>query len=113
ERAAKLVQQGVIPHAEWDTVDSEFRVATSRYQDALEEIRNRQGLLEQRRSEVALAKQQLADTVVSSPLEGVVQENKTSVGEYLDAGYAVVVIVSIDTLRIRVVVYERESVDIQ
>ena len=113
ERAAKLVQQGVIPHAEWDTVDSEFRVATSRYQDALEEIRNRQGLLAQRRSEVALAKQQLADTVVSSPLEGVVQEKKTSVGEYLAAGAPVVDIVRIDPLRLRVEVPERESHNIR
>jgi RND family efflux transporter MFP subunit len=113
ERAAKLVQQGVIPHAEWDTVDSEFRVATSRYQDALEEIRNRQGLLAQRRSELALAKQQLADTVVSSPLEGVVQEKKTSVGEYLAAGAPVVDIVRIDPLRLRVEVPERESHNIR
>jgi RND family efflux transporter MFP subunit len=113
DRAAKLVQQGVIPHAEWDTVDSEYRVATSRYQDALEEIRNRQGLLAQRRSEVALAKQQLADTVVSSPLEGVVQEKKTSVGEYLAAGAPVVDIVRIDPLRLRVEVPERESHNIR
>src|SRR5205814_3880012 len=109
ERAAKLVQQGVIPHAEWDTVDSEFRVATSRYQDALEEIRNRQGLLAQRRSEVALAKQQLADTVVSSPLEGAVQEKKASAGEYLAAGEPVGRVERIDPLRLRVDVPERES----
>src|SRR5438552_14106405 len=109
ERAAKLVQQGVIPHAEWDTVDSEFRVATSRYQDALEEIRNRQGLLAQRRSEVALAKQQLADTVVSSPLDGVVQEKKASVGEYLAAGAPVVDVVKINPLRLRAEVPELDS----
>src|SRR6266581_4307344 len=113
ERASKLVQQGIIPHAEWDTVDSEYRVATSRYQDALEEIRNRQGLLAQRRSEVALAKQQLADTVVYSPMEGVVQEKKTSVGEYLAAGAPVVDIVRIDPLRLRVEVPERESHNIR
>src|SRR2546427_6730080 len=109
ERAAKLVQQGVIPSAEFDTVDSDYKVALSRYQDAIEEIRNRQGLLAQRRSEVALAKQQLADTVVYSPMEGVVQEKKTSVGEYLAAGAPVVDIVRIDPLRLRVEVPERES----
>src|SRR5436190_10595115 len=64
DRATKLVEQGVTPRAEWDSVDSEYKVALSRYQDALEEIRNRQGLLAQRRSELALAKQQLEDTVV-------------------------------------------------
>jgi RND family efflux transporter MFP subunit len=109
DRAGKLVQQGVIPRAEYDTVDSEYKVALSRYQDGLEEIRNRQGVLAQRRSEVALAKQQLADTIVYAPMEGVVQEKKASVGEYLAAGAPVVEIVRIDPLRLRVDVPEREA----
>src|SRR5438105_8791735 len=109
DRAAKLVLQGITPRAEYDTVDSEYKVALSRYQDGLEEIRNRQGLLAQRRSELALAKQQLADTLVYSPLDGVVQEKKASVGEYLAAGAPVVSVVRIDPLRLRVDVPERES----
>ncbi len=109
DRATKLVEQGITPRAEWDSVDSEYKVALSRYQDSLEEIRNRQGLLAQRRSELALAKQQLADTVVYSPLDGVVQEKKASAGEYLAAGAPVVMVVRIDPLRLRVEVPERES----
>src|SRR5881394_3140376 len=109
ERAMKLVQQGITPRAEFESVDSEYKVALSRYQDALEEIRNRQGLLAQRRSEVALAKQQLTDTSVYSPLDGVVQEKKASAGEYLAAGAPVVNLVRIDPLRLRVEVPERES----
>jgi RND family efflux transporter MFP subunit len=109
DRAAKLVQQGITPRAEYDTVDSDYKVALSRYQDALEEIRNRQGVLAQRRSELALAKQQLQDTVVYAPLDGVVQEKKASAGEYLAAGAPVVSIVRIDPLRLRVEVPERES----
>jgi RND family efflux transporter MFP subunit len=113
DRAAKLVEQGVIPHAEYDTVDSDYKVALSRYQDAVEEIRNRQGLLAQRRSELALAKQQLADTIVYAPLDGVVLTKKTSAGEYLAAGAPVVDIVRINPLRLRVEVPERESHDIR
>jgi RND family efflux transporter MFP subunit len=109
DRAARLVEQGVIPHAEYDSVDSEYKVALSRYQDAVEEIRNRQGLLAQRRSELALAKQQLADTVVYAPMDGVVQEKKASVGEYLAAGAPIVDLVRINPLRLRVEVPERES----
>ena len=113
DRASRLVQQGIIPHAEWDTVDSEYKVALSRYQDAVEEIRNRQGLLAQRRSELALAKQQLADTIVYAPLDGVVLTKKASVGEYLAAGAPVVDIVRINPLRLRVEVPERESHNIR
>src|SRR5437773_3087344 len=109
DRAAKLVQQGITPRAEYDSVDSEYKVALSRYQDGLEEIRNRQGLLAQRRSELSLAKQQLADTVVYAPMDGVVQEKKSSSGEYLAAGAPVVDVVRIDPLRLRVDVPERES----
>jgi RND family efflux transporter MFP subunit len=109
DRAARLVQQGITPRAEYESVDSEYKVALSRYQDALEEIRNRQGLLAQRRSELALAKQQLADTVVYAPMDGVVQEKKSSSGEYLAAGAPVVDLVKMDPLRLRVDVSERDS----
>lgn len=109
DRAAKLVQQGVIPRAEYDSADAEYKVAMSRYQDGVEEIRNRQGLLAQRRSELALSRQQLADTVVYAPMDGVVQVKTASVGEYLAAGAPVADIVRINPLRLRAEVPERES----
>ena len=109
DRAAKLVEQGIIAKAEFDTVNATFKVAEGRYQDAYEEIRNRQGVLSQRRSEVALARQQLKDTNVVAPLDGIVQEKRTSVGEYLAAGAPLVNIVRMDPLRLRAEIPERES----
>jgi len=109
DRAAKLVEQGIIPRSEFDTVDSNYKVAVSRYQDAIEEIRNRQALLAQRRSELSLARQQLADTNVSAPMDGIVQEKRASVGEYLAAGAPVVDIVRMDPLRLRAEVPERDA----
>ena len=109
ERSAQLVQQGIVARAEFDAVEAAYKVAESRYQDALEEIRNRQALLAQRRSELALARQQLADTVVLAPLDGIVQERRASVGEYLAAGAPVVNIVKMDPLRLRAEVPEREA----
>jgi len=109
DRAARLINQGIIPKAEMDTADADYKVATSRYQDAVEEIRNRQGLLAQRRSELNLARQQLADTILFAPMTGVVQEKRASTGEYLAAGAPVVDIVQIDPMRLRVDVPERES----
>jgi len=109
DRAARLVEQGVIAKAEFDNATATFKVAEGRYQDAYEEIRNRQGILAQRRSELALARQQLKDTAVIAPLNGVVQEKRTSVGEYLAAGAPVVNIVRMDPLRLRAEIPERES----
>ncbi|HKP45026.1 MAG TPA: efflux RND transporter periplasmic adaptor subunit [Pyrinomonadaceae bacterium] len=109
ERAAKLVQQGVVARSDFDSADATYKVALSRYQDALEEIRNRQALLAQRRSELALARQQLADTAVYAPIDGIVQEKKASVGEYLAAGAPVVDIVRMNPLRLRAEVPERDA----
>jgi RND family efflux transporter MFP subunit len=109
DRASKLIEQGIIPRSEFDSVDATYKVAQSRYQDAIEEIRNRQALLAQRRSEVSLARQQLADTNVYAPIDGIVQEKRVSVGEYLAAGAAVVDIVRMDPLRLRAEVPERDA----
>lgn len=113
DRSAKLVEQGVVARSDFDTADAGYKVAVSRYQDAIEEIRNRQALLAQRRSELSLARQQLADTSVYSPLDGVVQEKRASVGEYLAAGAPVVNIVKMDPLRLRAEVPEREAKNVR
>ncbi|HSE24632.1 MAG TPA: efflux RND transporter periplasmic adaptor subunit [Pyrinomonadaceae bacterium] len=109
DRAARLVEQGVIAKAEFDTANAGFKVAEGRYQDAYEEIRNRQGILAQRRSELGLSRQQLKDTAVVSPMDGIVQEKRASVGEYLAAGAPIVNIVKMDPLRLRAEIPERES----
>ena len=109
ERAVKLVQQGIVPRSEFDSVDAAYKVAVSRYQDAIEEIRNRQALVAQRRSELSLARQQLADTAVYAPLDGIVQQKRASVGEYLAAGAPVVDIVRMNPLRLQAEVPERDA----
>lgn len=113
DRAASLVQQGIIAKADFDSANALFKVAEGRYQDAYEEIRNRQAVLSQRRSELALARQQLKDTAVYAPLTGIVQEKVANVGEYLAAGAPVVSVVKMDPLRLRAEIPERESRNVQ
>jgi len=113
DRAARLVEQGVIAKADFDAANATYKVAEGRYQDAFEEIRNRQAVLAQRRSELALARQQLKDTAVYAPLDGIVQEKRASTGEYLAAGAPVVNIVKMDPLRLRAEIPERESRNVQ
>src|SRR5712692_3730809 len=88
DRAQALVQRGVLPRAQLEGAEAEYKVALSRYQDAVEEIRNRQALVVQRRSELEIARQQLTDSTIYAPFAGVVQEKRASVGEYLAAGTA-------------------------
>ena len=108
-RAEALVQRGVLAKAQLEGAEAEYKVALSRYQDAVEEIRNRQALVVQRRSELEIARQQLADSSIHAPFDGVVQEKRASIGEYLAAGAPIVNIVRMDPLRLRAEVPERES----
>ena len=108
-RARQLFQEKLTPQSELDTVEANYLVAESRYQDALEEVRNRQALLAQRRSEVESARQQLADSVLLAPFDGAVRERHASAGQFVSAGQPVVTVVRMHPLRLRVAVPERES----
>jgi len=109
ERTVQLVNQGIQSKAELDRVESAFKVADSRYQDALEEVRNRQAVLLQRRSELAIAQEQLTETTLYAPFDGAVRERRASLGEYLNAGGPVATIVRLHPLRLRVETPEREA----
>jgi RND family efflux transporter MFP subunit len=109
ERTVQLVNQGIQSKADLDRVESTFKVAESRYQDAIEEVRNRQAILLQRRSELAIAQQQLIETTLYAPFDGAVRERRASLGEYLNSGAPVATIVRLHPLRLRVEVPEREA----
>lgn len=113
DRFATLVEKGFVAKAEFDAADAVYKVALSRYQDAVEEIRNRQALLMQRRSELEIARQRLADTVIRAPFAGVIQIKAASVGQYLAAGEHAVTLVRMDPLRLRAEVPERAAYRVQ
>jgi RND family efflux transporter MFP subunit len=109
DRQITLFDQGIVARSQLDSAEASYKVAVSRYEDAIEEVRNRQALVAQRRSELALARQQLADTVIHAPFDGAVQEKRASIGEYLGAGAPVATIVRMNPLRLRAEVPEREA----
>ena len=109
DRLAELRERDLIARSDFDAAVTRLRVAEGRHQAALEEIRNRGELLAERRSGLALARQQLADTVLDSPIDGAVRERRASVGEFLAAGAPVVGLVRLHPLRLRVAVPERDA----
>src|SRR5438094_1288545 len=113
DRIVELNEQGILTQSERETADAAHEVAVNRFRDALEEVNNRLAQLAQRRAEVEIARQQLADTVIRAPFDGAIQERRTSPGEYLIAGRPVVTIVQTDPLRLRVEAPERESAGIR
>jgi RND family efflux transporter MFP subunit len=113
ERSRKLVEQNLISRAQDDAAEANLGVAEGRYHDAIEEVRNRQATLTQRRSELELARQQLVDTTLVSPFDGAVSARQAAVGEYLAAGAPVATLVRTHPLRLRLPVPEREAVGVR
>ncbi len=109
DRTATFVERGIAAKATLDSAEAALKVADSRYQDAIEEVLNRKAVLEQRRTELELARQALRDAQLTSPHDGVVRERHVTVGQYLAAGSPAVTIVRMHPLRLRVAVPEREA----
>ena len=112
-RSRELRDQGILAQSEYDASDAAFKVAQSLYNDALEEVNNRRGILAERRSDLALADQQLVDTRLVAPFAGAVQQRRANLGEYLAAGAPVLTLVKLTPLRLRLDVPEREALSIR
>jgi RND family efflux transporter MFP subunit len=112
DRVKELTQSKVLSQSELDTVQAEYTVALNKYQDALQDVRERQALIVQRRAELNLAQQQLVDSTIRAPFDGIVQQREASPGEFLATGTPLLVIASVNPLRLRLEVPERESIKI-
>jgi RND family efflux transporter MFP subunit len=113
DRMAELWERQLIARAEFDAATATLQVAEGRYQDAIEEVRNRQAVLAERRSELAIARQQLLDSELRAPLDGAVRQRHVSAGEYLTAGSPVVTLVRTHPLRLRLAVPERVAASVR
>lgn len=113
DRRIKLWEQQFIARAELDAAEAAAKVAEGRYHDAVEEVHNRLGVLAEKRTELELARQQLADTVLRAPIEGAMSARQAHVGEFLNVGAPVATLVRIHPLRLRLAVPEREATAIR
>jgi RND family efflux transporter MFP subunit len=109
DRAKQMMEQQLIAPADFDTADANFQIADGRYQDATDEIRNRQAALVQRKTEWELAKQMLSDTDLRAPIDGAILHRTGSIGQYVAPGTAVVTVVRMHPLRLQLPVPERAA----
>lgn len=109
DRAQQMLDERLIAKADFDSANAIFQIADGRYQDSIEEIRNRQATLTQRKTELQLAKQRLADAELHAPIEGAILAREGSVGQYVAPGTAVVTIVRMSPLRLQLPVPERAA----
>jgi RND family efflux transporter MFP subunit len=112
DRAQQLFEDSLIARSDLDTAIAAHAVAEGAYENSIEEIRNRQALLSQRKSELELARHQLDQTVLRSPIDGAVAAREASAGQFVPAGTPVVTIVRVHPLRLHLPVPERASADV-
>ena len=108
-RMTELHHDGIVAKSELDTAEADYRVAEARYNEAQEEVRSRAALVAERRTQLHIAEQQLADATLRAPFDGAVRERHLSVGGYLDVGAPVLTIVKMHPLRLRLAVPERDA----
>jgi RND family efflux transporter MFP subunit len=108
-RLTNLSKDGIISQAEVEVAVAGHEVALNKYQDALEEVRNRIALLSQRKAEYLIAEQELKDTRILAPFAGMIQDRKANLGEYLQEASPILSLVRMNPLRVRAEVSEREA----
>jgi RND family efflux transporter MFP subunit len=113
DRAMQLYEKGLMAKSDFDVANSAYKVSEAQYADALDEARNRQGVLSQRKSELEIARQQLADAVLYAPIGGSVRQRSANVGQYVSAGTPLVNLVQMNPVRLRTDVPEREALNIR
>jgi RND family efflux transporter MFP subunit len=113
DRSQKLFDDQLVARSTLDAAMAAFQVAEAKYQDALEEILNRQGMLAQRRTELDIAQQQLSDAVLTAPYDGAVRERQASPGQFVASGQPVVTLVRLHPLRLRLAVPERDAAGVR
>ncbi|KYF81087.1 RND transporter [Sorangium cellulosum] len=112
-RARSLAKEGLMSGMDLDAAEAAAVRAETAVQSAREEVRIRKAAVRQRRSELRMARQQLADAAVRSPIDGVVQVRRASVGQFLAAGAPIADIVRVDPLRLRVAIPETEAAGVR
>ncbi len=112
-RLTDLWKEGILSRAELDAAEADYRVAEARAQESIEEVGNRRALVAERKTQLSIAQQQLADATLRAPFDGVVRERHLSVGRFLAVGEPVVTIVRMHPLRLRLPVPEREAASVQ
>lgn len=113
ERSTRLVEKGDISRSAYDQAVINHQLASARYQSALDQINQQLALLEQQKSAHQLARRELGDTVVRSPISGSVKEKMASRGMYLPVNGKIVTLVRLNPLRVRADVPETSAANVR
>lgn len=106
-RIRSLLEQRVVSQSEFDQRRTQYEAARQQYDVARNGAAQQFQALQAARARVAIARKALADTTVRAPFTGLVGERVVSVGDYVNKGTKVAVVVRVNPLRIQLTVPEQ------
>lgn len=107
ERVQRLREQRAATETEWQEVLAAEKVAEAQLASAINTVQERLALIRVRAADLALARQRLADAVVTAPFCGIVQQRHVAPGMFVQVGQAIVTLVRTNPLRYRGTLPER------
>ncbi|GAB6279986.1 MAG: HlyD family secretion protein [Thermovirga sp.] len=111
-RHRELLQEGIIPQAQFDLIESRARTAAAHLEEARQAIAQAQASLsgigardatldyeaQEAEAELALARLDLSRTVLASPVRGIVAKKNAELGKYVQKGQTLFIIAKDSTL---------------
>jgi len=107
DTTAKLQKEGVLSRIEFEKAQVRRQGAEAAFQAAKEQVMQLRAELSERRAQLALARQNLADCKVRAAFPGAVTRRHASLGEYLNVNAPVVTMVRQHPVRVRAEIPER------
>jgi membrane fusion protein, multidrug efflux system len=106
-RIQSLLDQKVVSQSEFDQRRTQMEATRQQYEAAKNGAAQQFQSLQAARARVALARKAFADTVVRAPFTGAVAQRLVSVGDYVNKGMKVAVVVRVNPLRVQLTVPEQ------
>ncbi|QDV54177.1 efflux RND transporter periplasmic adaptor subunit [Rosistilla oblonga] len=109
KRLESLRVQKAVSEGEYELAAAAERVAEARYASALNGVYEKIAAIGSYQAELSLARNQLTDAIIRSPLEGFIHQRLTAPGSYISVGQSIAVVVRTSPLRFRSSVPERRA----
>ena len=106
-RAKTLRAEGVLSQQTYDSAEARFQTSQANYAAALEQARNLVARAQNLQAQLAIARENLADTRIQAPFAGTVRERLVEVGQYIREQTPVLALASMNPLKLRASVPER------
>ena len=107
KRWEQLRDQNAAAADEYEQIISAESVAEARLTSALNSVSEKIAVVHVRQTELDLATERLAETTVTAPFDGIVQDRQVATGSYVQTGQPLLTIVRVNPLRFRGTAPER------